>query len=74
MCMVSRAFRLRRGSYRCKKRVSPRARLGVVHALGIWWFKFGLDGTNVNALTSQKLTDLGRAPTFHDCLVEVEAG
>jgi hypothetical protein len=24
-------------------------------------------------LTSQRLTDLGRAPTFYDCLVEVEA-
>jgi hypothetical protein len=33
----------------------------------------GLRGTNVNELTSQRLTDLGRAPTFYDCLVEVEA-
>jgi hypothetical protein len=33
----------------------------------------GLDGKNVNELTSQKLTDLGQAPTFYDCLVEVEA-
>ena len=29
------------------------------------------DGTNVNELTSQRLTDIGRAPTFYDCLVEV---
>jgi len=63
-----------RGSYRCRMLVSPRARPGVVNALGIWWRKFGLDGRNVNELTSQKLTDLGRAPTFYDCLVEVEAG
>jgi hypothetical protein len=27
----------------------------------------------VNEVTSQALTDLGRAPTFYDCLVEVEA-
>jgi hypothetical protein len=27
----------------------------------------------VNQVTSQKLTDLGRAPTFYDCLVQVEA-
>jgi hypothetical protein len=39
--------------------------------LGIWWRKLGLNGTNVNELTSQHLTDLGRAPVFYDCLVEV---
>ncbi len=61
-----------RGSYRCKANVTERARVGVVHGLGIWWRKFGLDGSNVNQLTSQRLTDLGRAPTFYDCLVEVE--
>jgi anaerobic selenocysteine-containing dehydrogenase len=60
-----------RGDYRCKAQVSPRARPGVVNGLGIWWRKLGLDGTNVNQLTSQKLTDLGRGPVFYDCLVEV---
>jgi anaerobic selenocysteine-containing dehydrogenase len=61
-----------RGEYRCKAEVSPRARPGVVNGLGIWWRKFGLDGTNVNQLTSQRLTDLGRGPVFYDCLVEVQ--
>ena len=61
-----------RGSYRCHATVSERARPGVVNGLGIWWRKMGLDGTNVNQLTSQALTDLGRGPTFYDCLVEVE--
>jgi anaerobic selenocysteine-containing dehydrogenase len=61
-----------RGSYHCQARVSERARPGVVVGLGIWWRKMGLRGTNVNELTSQRLTDLGRAPTFYDCLVEVE--
>ena len=61
-----------RGDYRCAARVSERARAGVVHGLGVWWRKYGLDGTNVNELTHQKLTDLGRAPSFYDCLVEVE--
>ena len=61
-----------RGSYRCHAAVSTRARPGVVNGLGIWWRKLGLDGTNVNQVTSQALTDLGRAPTFYDCLVEVE--
>jgi anaerobic selenocysteine-containing dehydrogenase len=60
-----------RGEYVCKLRVSPRARAGVVNGLGIWWRKLGLAGTNVNELTSQRLTDLGRAPVFYDCLVDV---
>jgi anaerobic selenocysteine-containing dehydrogenase len=61
-----------RGSHSCRCRVSERARPGVVNGLGIWWRKLGLDGTNVNQLTSQKLTDLGHGPTFYDCLVEVQ--
>ena len=62
-----------RGSYLCHATVSRRARPGVVNGLGIWWRKLGLNGTNVNEVTSQALTDLGRAPTFYDCLVEVQA-
>jgi len=61
-----------RGEHRCRAEVSRRARPGVVNGLGVWWRKLGLDGTNVNQLTSQRLTDLGRGPTFYDCLVEVE--
>jgi anaerobic selenocysteine-containing dehydrogenase len=60
-----------RGEYRCVAEVSERARPGVVNGMGIWWRKFGLNGTNVNELTHQKLTDIGRAPSFYDCLVEV---
>ena len=60
-----------RGTYICKALLSPRARPGVVNGLGIWWRKLGLAGTNVNELTHQKLTDIGRAPSFYDCLVEV---
>ncbi len=62
-----------RGDYRVKAEVSTRARPGVVHGLGIWWRKLGMDGTNVNQLTSQHLTDLGHGPVFYDCLVEVQA-
>jgi hypothetical protein len=43
----------------------------VVVGLSIWWKKLAPDGTNANELTSQRLTDMGRAPTFYDCLVEV---
>ena len=60
-----------RGRYHCKASVSLRARPGVINGLGIWWRKLGLNGTNVNELTHQRLTDLGRAPAFYDCLVEV---
>ena len=61
----------RRGSTQCKAVVSPRARPGVVNGLGIWWRKLGVDGTNVNEVTHQRLTDIGRAPSFYDCLVDV---
>jgi anaerobic selenocysteine-containing dehydrogenase len=62
-----------RGSHECRAVVSARARPGVVNGLGIWWRKLGRDGKNVNELTSQHLTDLGRGPVFYDCLVQVEA-
>ena len=62
-----------RGVYLCRLQVSDRAQAGVVHGLGIWWRKLGANGTNVNELTHQRLTDLGRAPTFYDCAVQVRA-
>jgi anaerobic selenocysteine-containing dehydrogenase len=61
-----------RGEYICKADVSNAARPGVVNGLGVWWRKMGLNGTNVNELTHQRLTDIGRAPSFYDCLVEVQ--
>ena len=61
-----------RGSTLCRAVIGARARRGVVNGLGIWWRKLGADGTNVNQLTHQRLTDIGRAPSFYDCLVEVE--
>ena len=62
-----------RGEYHCVAHVCERARPGVVNGLGVWWRKLGRNGTNVNELTHQRLTDLGRAPAFYDCLVEVAA-
>jgi len=61
-----------RGEYHCKAMVSERARPGVVNGLGVWWRKLGPRGSNVNEVTHQRLTDIGRAPSFYDCLVEVE--
>jgi anaerobic selenocysteine-containing dehydrogenase len=61
-----------RGEYVCKAVLSERARPGVVNGLGIWWRKLGPRGTNVNEVTHQRLTDIGRAPSFYDCLVDVQ--
>jgi anaerobic selenocysteine-containing dehydrogenase len=60
-----------RGSYHCKAQVTTRAQPGLVVGLGVWWRKLGANHTNVNELTSQLLTDMGRAPVFYDCTVQV---
>jgi anaerobic selenocysteine-containing dehydrogenase len=61
-----------RGSFTCKARVTDKARAGLVVGLSIWWKKLAGDGKNANEVTSQRLTDMGRAPTFYDTLVQVE--
>ncbi len=69
---VVRVFN-QRGEYHCRLALNSRARTGLVVGLGVWWRKMGLNHTNVNQLTSQRLTDLGRGPTFYDCQVQVAA-
>jgi anaerobic selenocysteine-containing dehydrogenase len=61
-----------RGSFELKACVTDRARPSVVVALSVWWKKLARDGKNANELTNQVLTDIGRAPTFYDCRVEIE--
>lgn len=61
-----------RGSFIAKARVTDKARQGLVVGLSIWWKKFSADGKNVNEVTSQRLADMGNAPTFYDVLVQVE--
>jgi anaerobic selenocysteine-containing dehydrogenase len=61
-----------RGSLIAKARVTDKARSGLVVGLSIWWKKLAADGKNANEVTSQRLTDMGRAPTFYDVLVQVE--
>ena len=62
-----------RGTLRLRARVTDRARPGVVVALSVWWRKLTSDGKNANELTNgEALTDLGRAPLFYDCRVELE--
>ena len=60
-----------RGAFLATAEVSDRARPGVVVAPSIWWRKLAPGGENANAVTGQALTDLGRAATFYDCLVDV---
>ena len=45
---------------------------GVVSAPSVRWPKSAPDRVNINALTSERLTDIGRGPTFYSCLVQVE--
>jgi anaerobic selenocysteine-containing dehydrogenase len=61
-----------RGSFIAKARVTDKARAGLVVGLSVWWKKLATDGKNANEVTSQRLTDMGRAPTFYDTLVQVE--
>jgi len=63
-----------RGSVELRARVTDKARRGVVVGLSVGGETFARDGKNANELTSSDvLTDVGRAPTFYDCLVQVEA-
>jgi len=61
-----------RGSFVCKARMTTKARPGLVVGLSVWWKKLASDGKNANEVTSSALTDMGRAPTFYDTLVQVE--
>ncbi|MNN86275.1 hypothetical protein D3C81_2036760 [compost metagenome] len=52
--------------------MTDRAREGLVVGLSVWWKKFADDGKNANEVTNQRLTDMGKGPTFYDVLVQVE--
>jgi anaerobic selenocysteine-containing dehydrogenase len=59
-----------RGSLLLKALVNGHVGAGVV-AARLDWNKLSAGGVNVNALTSETLTDLGGGPTFYSTLVEV---
>jgi anaerobic selenocysteine-containing dehydrogenase len=59
-----------RGSVALKALVNAQVGAGVV-AARLDWNKLSAGGANVNALTSETLTDLGGGPTFYSTLVEV---
>jgi anaerobic selenocysteine-containing dehydrogenase len=60
-----------RGHFRARAKLREGIREGVAWAPGVWWAKLSPDGRNVNATTSQRLTDMGAGPVFYDNLVEI---
>ncbi len=65
-----RAFNFR-GEIVLRARVNGSVSPGVV-AASLDWARFSPGGTNINVLTSEKLTDMGNAATFYSVSVEVE--
>jgi anaerobic selenocysteine-containing dehydrogenase len=65
-----------RGRIVLRAKISPKVNKGVV-AARLDWAKLGNDlsgrGANVNALTSERLTDIGGGATFYSTLVEVRS-
>jgi len=59
-----------RGKISLTARVGASVGQGVV-AARLDWQKLSQDGANVNALTSERLTDIGGGATFYSTLVEV---
>jgi anaerobic selenocysteine-containing dehydrogenase len=59
-----------RGRITLTARVGETVPAGVV-AARLDWQKLSQDGVNVNALTSERLTDMGGGATFYSTLVEV---
>ena len=59
-----------RGTIRLRAVIDGSVPAGVV-AASLNWNKLSAGGANVNALTSERLTDIGRGPTFYSTLVEV---
>jgi anaerobic selenocysteine-containing dehydrogenase len=60
-----------RGELRLRARVDDSVPAGVVSAY-LDWARSAPGGKNINALTSDRLTDIGRGATFYSALVEVE--
>jgi anaerobic selenocysteine-containing dehydrogenase len=54
-------------------RVSDRVPAGIAVAEGVFWLAHAPGSRNVNALTSQRLTDRGEGSTFYDNRVDVRA-
>jgi anaerobic selenocysteine-containing dehydrogenase len=61
-----------RGSVLLTAHIDGVVRPGVARSPATRWLKRSEDRRNINALTSDRLTDMGGGPTFYSCLVQVE--
>jgi anaerobic selenocysteine-containing dehydrogenase len=61
-----------RGSLTLRAEIDETVAPGVVRAPAVRWAKRAEDGRNANALTSDRLTDMGGGPALFSCLVQVE--
>jgi anaerobic selenocysteine-containing dehydrogenase len=61
-----------RGSLTLRAEVDGVVGPGVVYAPSVRWAKLSADHSNINALTSDRLTDIGGGATFYSCLVQIE--
>lgn len=61
-----------RGSIVGTAAVDGGVRPGVVRVPSVRWAKKSPGGQSVNALTADRLTDIGGGPAFYSCLVQVE--
>ena len=63
--------RTARGESRFTAHLTEDTRAGVIVIEGIWWAKHQAGGRNVNALTDDRVADMGGGPVFHSNLAEV---
>ncbi|WBC15561.1 molybdopterin-dependent oxidoreductase [Micromonospora sp. WMMA1998] len=61
-----------RGAFLAAVAVDEATRPGVAFTYKAYWARLSPGRSTVNAVTAVRDTDLGEAPTFHDCRVEVD--
>jgi anaerobic selenocysteine-containing dehydrogenase len=61
-----------RGEARFTAELTDDTRSGVAVVEGVWWSKHQAGGRGVNALTDDRVTDMGGGPALHSNLVQVE--
>ena len=61
-----------RGEALLRAEVDGKVRDGVVRAPSVRWPRSSPNGHGINALTSDRLTDIGGGAVFYSCLVQVE--
>ena len=67
------AIESRQGRVVRKARVTEAASVGTIIVEGTWWGARAPDRLGINALTSERLTDMGGGSTFHNTPVRIEA-